>query len=131
MVIPSNDNQLIQNFPKPDMEYIYHLASPAWFQAQKVNGEYLPEKFSEDGFIHCCYPNQVLGVLSRHFENTEHLLLLVIDRDKVSCDVVDENTPGGTELFPHIYGTLSLAAVLRTYPLTRNEKGIFDLPELL
>ncbi|NES19206.1 MAG: DUF952 domain-containing protein [Symploca sp. SIO3E6] len=113
------------------MEYIYHFALPARFQAQQVNGEYIPEQFSEDGFIHCCYPNQLLGVLSRHFPHTEELLLLVIDRSQVSCDVIDENTHGGTELFPHIYGALPLAAVLRTYPLTRNEKGIFDLPELV
>jgi len=113
------------------MKYIYHLASPAWFQAQKVNSEYIPEKFSEDGFIHCCYPNQLLGVLSRHFQNTKHLVLLVIDRSKVLCDVIDENTYGGTEFFPHIYGTLPLAAVLKIYPLSRNEKGIFDLPKLL
>ncbi|NET60330.1 MAG: DUF952 domain-containing protein [Symploca sp. SIO2E6] len=113
------------------MEYIYHLASPARFQAQKVNGEYIPEQFSEEGFIHCSYPKQLLGVLSRYYQNTEELLLLVIDRNKVPCDVIDENTHGGTNLFPHIYGALPLAAVLRTYPLTRNEKGIFDLPELL
>ena len=112
------------------MEYIYHFALPACFQTQKVNGEYIPEKFSEDGFIHCSYRNQLLGVLSRHFTNTEELVLLVIDRSQVACDVIDENTYGGTELFPHIYGALPLAAVLRTYPLTRNEKGIFDLPEL-
>jgi len=74
-----------------------------------------------EGFVHCATRAQLGDVLTRHYEGVprEELLVLVIDADAVAADGVDvrfENTSGGTELFPHIYGELRPAWVGATEP---------------
>jgi glutathione S-transferase len=40
------------------------------------------------------------------------LVLLEINRAVVQSPIVDENLSGGVELFPHIYGSLPVSAVV-------------------
>jgi len=76
---------------------------------------------ADEGFVHCATRAQLDGVLARHYDGVarEKLLVLAIDADAVAADGVElrfENTSGGTELFPHIYGELRPAWVTRTEP---------------
>lgn len=67
---------------------------------------------AEQGFIHFCYADQRSGVWQRFWTTeTEPVLLLTIDRVKLPIAIVDENTSGGTEMFPHLYGPLPVDAV--------------------
>jgi uncharacterized protein (DUF952 family) len=54
-------------------------------------------------------------------------MLLVIDPSLVPVEIRLENTEGGDDLFPHIYGELPLAAVVRAESATPKEDGTFDL----
>ncbi len=101
---------------------IYHVADRRhWLEAQAA-GEYRRSTrdlaFDEEGFMHGANADQVRGVLERHDAGVDDLVLLTIDADAVAADLRDENTSGGTELFPHLYAPLSRTA--RTVAPTRS-----------
>ena len=95
------------------MESIYHITSALAVTEAEPSGEYVPEGFAVEGFIHCSYAHQIQGVLDRRFKGRTGLVVLEIDQRRLTCHVVDENLEGGTELFPHIYGRLPMSAVVR------------------
>src|SRR5215475_596628 len=92
---------------------IYHITSAAAARKAERSGEYVPEAFAVEGFIHCSYAHQVESVMKRIFQGRSDLVVLEIDPARLPCQVVDENLEGGTELFPHIYGRLPMSAVVR------------------
>ena len=55
-----------------------------------------------EGFIHCSFLHQVMGVSRRHYGGQQGLVLFCIDPTAVDCEIRVENTSGGTELYPHI-----------------------------
>lgn len=77
---------------------------------------------AEEGFTHCALARQVAGVLDRIYAdvNPQQLILLVLDTGLIEADGVSvkyEDTHGAGEDFPHVYGALRLAWVVRTEPL--------------
>ena len=94
---------------------IYHIATALAVEAARKSGEYIPEAFQAEGFIHCSYAYQLASVAKRRFQGRTDLVVLEIDRARLSCPVIDENLEGGTELFPHIYGCLPMSAVQRIH----------------
>jgi uncharacterized protein (DUF952 family) len=111
------------------MRSIYHITSNAEAAAARRLGEYTPAAFEADGFIHCSYANQVARVANFKYRGRSDMVLLEIDRAAVPHEVVDENLEGGTELFPHIYGRLPMAAVARIHPFPCGTDGEFELPD--
>ena len=111
-------------------ETIYHITSALETADALRLGEYVPTAFEAEGFIHCSYARQVRDVANRRFSGRTDLVLLEIDRAKLTCEVVDENLEGGTDLFPHIYGCLPMSAVVRIHPFPCGADGCFDLPGL-
>jgi uncharacterized protein (DUF952 family) len=91
---------------------IYHITTAEAAEAAQKSGEYAPEGFALEGFIHCSYAHQIQGVLQRRFQGRTNLVLLEIEPSRLPCPVVDENLEGGTELFPHIYGRLPMSTVV-------------------
>lgn len=107
---------------------IYHITNPAaWKKGQEV-GRYLPEGFDQDGFIHCSRMEQIAGVGERYYAGQTGLLILGINPDKLTSKLVFENTMGGEELFPHIYGPLNLDAVESTAEFGQSAEGTFVFP---
>ena len=100
-------------------ESIYHITSAAEAAAAQASGIYEPTGFPSEGFIHCSYRHQLNGVAARWFQGRSGLVVFEIDRSRLACRTVDENLQGGSELFPHIYGQLPLAAVvaIHQFPL--------------
>ena len=73
----------------------------------------LGKTLAEEGFIHCCYPGQLSGVLERFYSGvTEPLCVLVIDPDLLTAPLVAEDLIGAGENFPHVYGPIPVAAVV-------------------
>jgi uncharacterized protein (DUF952 family) len=107
---------------------IYHITSAAEAAAAARSGTYAPAAFDADGFIHCSYRRQVREVANRRFSGRGDLVLMEIDPTKLAGEVVDENLEGGTDLFPHIYSRLPMAAVLQVHPFPCGAAGGFDLP---
>ncbi|MHB1445448.1 MAG: DUF952 domain-containing protein [Acidimicrobiales bacterium] len=114
---------------------LYHLALEAEWQALLAQGKdyehsTLGRSLAEQGFIHCSYAHQVQGVADFIYRDRSDVVLLTIDPNKLSAKVVVENLEGGEELFPHIYGPLPLAAVLRASPVATGADGRLELPDL-
>jgi len=110
------------------MEPLYHITSAEQAHAARQSGTYRPAGFAAEGFMHCSYRHQVSGVANRLFGGRADLVVLEIDRRRLSCKVVDENLEGGDELFPHVYGPLPMSAVTSILPLPCGEGGRFEFP---
>jgi len=93
---------------------IYHLAHPDDADKLKQTGSCRAPSLDTEGFIHCCSSTQLPGVIQRYYLGVEKLVLLQIDPDQLTQEVVYENTSGGTELFPHVYAEINASAVLST-----------------
>jgi len=107
---------------------ILHIATEQQWQEARRLGQYSPESFAGDGFIHCSYAAQVLRVANSLFRGRSDLVLLEIDPSRVGCQVSEENLQGGKELFPHIYGPLPLSAVVEVHAFACRADGSFKLP---
>jgi len=77
---------------------------------------YRCSSLSDEGFIHCCEKPQLAGVISRYFQNIDDIDLLVLSVDKLKPKLVHENTMGGSELFPHLYGPINGDAIIEIIP---------------
>jgi uncharacterized protein (DUF952 family) len=111
--------------------FIYHITSKQeWQQALSV-GQYLPGHYAADGFIHCSKKEQVAAVANRIYTNQTDLILLKIDISRLAIRVKEENLDGGSELFPHIYGPLPVAAVVGSAALIYHPVSGFTFPESL
>ena len=96
---------------------LFHIATHDEFEDARASGaDYRPAAFAREGFIHCSYAHQLEATAARHFAGRTGLVLLEINRDALTCVVVDENLSGGAELFPHVYGPLPLNAVVAVHP---------------
>ena len=107
---------------------IYHVTNPAAWKKGQEDGRYLPEGFDKEGFIHCSKMEQIAGVGERYYAGQTGLLILGINPDKLTSKLVFENTMGGEELFPHIYGPLNLDAVESTAEFGQSAVGAFVFP---
>lgn len=113
------------------MKPIYYIATQQEFADAQVIGHLAPPSFYEEGFVHCSFADQTLGVAHKHFHGQECLLLLEIDRTKLAAPVIEENLSGGPDLYPHIYGILNLSAVQAVFAFSRSKDGRFALPREL
>lgn len=102
---------------------IYRIADMAdWIKAIR-EGQFASADLAAEGFIHCAEREQVQGVANRHYTDRTELVLLALDESRLGVPVIRENTIGGTELFPHVYGPLPLAAVRNHALLARDADG--------
>lgn len=90
---------------------IFHIANDKDVAELELNNQYRCASLDKEGFIHCCDRQQLSGVVERYYQGVDRLKLLVIDPDKLEPRVVLENTVGGSELFPHVYGSISAHAI--------------------
>ncbi len=107
---------------------MFHITSRPEIEAAQKQGTYIPAAFSQEGFIHCSYLEQVVRTANRLFRDQTDLVLLEIDVNQLSCKIIDENLEGGTELFPHIYGVLPLRAIALIHDFPCDTDGQFQLP---
>jgi len=80
-----------------------------------------------DGFIHLSTATQLEGTLARHYPARTDIILAAIDLSSLGAAVRWEESRGG-QAFPHLYGTLPLAAVMGTGPIRRTADGTLLLP---
>ena len=113
------------------MEPIFHIASATDWHAAQASSEYRistrGRTLQEEGFIHCSYADQVCRVANAFYRGMDGLVLLVIDRSRVRAEVRDE-TSGGDERFPHMYGPLNIDAVIDVLPFEPLGDGTFENP---
>lgn len=113
------------------MNLILHITTyKEWAEAQK-KGVYETDSLRRQGFIHCAQRKQVLGVANAMYHGQKGLVLLAIDAGQVQAEVRHEDCYETGSRFPHIYGPLSLEAVVQVIPFAPDADGKFSLPEAL
>jgi uncharacterized protein (DUF952 family) len=95
-----------------ESEYIYHVTTQKEWEQAKLNGEYKPAQFEQEGFIHCSVEKQVHGVLDRFYKGQTGLVKLKIEKAKLQRPLLFELATDLDELFPHIYGSLNIDSVV-------------------
>lgn len=82
-----------------------------------------------DGFIHFSTAAQAVETAARHFAGQRDLVLLYVDTTCLGTGLKWEVSRGGT-LFPHHYGEMPLAAVVKVAPLPLGPGGAHNFPML-
>lgn len=96
-----------------DPDALYHLASAAEWEAHQRAGSIAPPSIEAEGFVHCSYGRQVAGTVAKHFTGATDLLALALDRQALGdVAVVDEDSYGSGQAFPHAYGPIPVGAVV-------------------
>jgi uncharacterized protein (DUF952 family) len=80
-----------------------------------------------DGYIHLSTAAQLTETVDKHFAGQSDLHIAAVDVDALGEKVRWEESRGG-QLFPHLYGVLTLDAVVAYSPLERGEDGTVRLP---
>lgn len=108
---------------------IYHIMqNTEWEQAQQA-GVYAADSLKAEGFIHCSTAGQALRVADVFFRGEQDLVLLAINEDELEAEPRYENTEGGDELFPHLYGSLPVSAVSAAVSFPPSVEGNFEWPQ--
>lgn len=109
-------------------EILLHIVRRVDWQQARANGSYQPESLTQEGFIHCSTPAQVVATANRFFRGQTDLVLLAIARDRVTAEVRDDFVATENQAFPHIWGPLNLDAVPWEWPFAADADGNFALP---
>ncbi len=121
---------------------IFHITARAHWQAAQTAGCYTAPSLAVEGFIHLSRADQVIGVANAFYRGQPGQVLLEVDTTCLGADLRWELPahPGGAlpqpappdgDLFPHLYGPLSLEAVVAVHDFAPGPDGIFTLPESL
>ena len=106
-----------------DGAVILHLALRSDWEAAKAAGEYPWSTrgitVADEGYTHCSFEHQWPGVRERFYADLDDsdLVLLEIDESLLSGAVVVERIGNAPDEFPHIYGTIDIAAVVGERPV--------------
>ncbi len=96
---------------------IYHVTRKNDWAKALSNGFYEAPSLKLEGYIHTSSVAQITGVLERYFAKEKELLLLHIDEEKLTSPVKYQLAESIDEIFPHIFGTINLEAVVKTEEL--------------
>ncbi|WP_176073300.1 DUF952 domain-containing protein [Brucella intermedia] len=111
-------------------EIIYKIAPRGlWAQAEQAGNFTGAPVDIADGYIHFSTGTQVRETAAKHFAGQRDLLLISVNASALGAALKFEVSRGGA-LFPHLYGTLPLAAVLKVELLPLGDDGLHIFPEL-
>ncbi|ASJ75500.1 DUF952 domain-containing protein [Granulosicoccus antarcticus] len=108
---------------------IFHIAQSADILPLDQGKDYRCASLDTEGFIHCCDQRQLSGVVSRYYNENDAVQLMIIEVDKIEAPLILENTVGGAELFPHIYGPINASCIIDVVPFgihSDERMGLFE-----
>ena len=105
---------------------IYKVCSQSVWESIRSLDEWTGSAHDErDGFIHFSAAHQLAGTVAKHFSGQTNLVLISIDPKRLGGRLRWEPSRDG-DLFPHLYGPLSLNAVIESRELVLNDQGLID-----
>jgi uncharacterized protein (DUF952 family) len=113
-------------YPNPDL--LLHLCGRWDWDAAKAVGELCPQSLTEAGFVHLSTPRQVHLPANRLFAGRTDLVLLHVDPRALGSPLHWEPgvaTDPESMLFPHLYGPLSVTAVINVTSYSPGPDGRF------
>ena len=81
----------------------------------------------QDGYIHLSTIDQLAETIDKHFAGQSGLQIVAVDLEALGDRVKWEPSRGG-QLFPHIYGVMTLDTAIAYGPLEREADGSIRLP---
>ena len=90
---------------------IYHIVTPEVWETFKDKDFYYAPSLKTECFIHCSFAEQLDGVLQRYYRDEEKVLILTLDAEKLTSELVNEPSTNN-EIYPHIYGKINKSAVV-------------------
>jgi uncharacterized protein (DUF952 family) len=109
---------------------IYKICAAAEWQEAERAGMFSGSAVDlRDGYIHFSAAGQVAETAAKHFAGQPDLVLVAVDAAALGDRLKWEPSRGGA-LFPHLYGTLDIAAARRIEPLRLGPDGRHLIPEL-
>jgi uncharacterized protein (DUF952 family) len=94
---------------------LVHLCPSDEWSSAIVQGELRPESLASVGFVHLSTPEQVHLPANRLYRGRDDLVVLHIDPTRLDSPIRWElgvSTDPESMLFPHLYGTLPVDAVI-------------------
>ena len=109
----------------------YKVLKPDEWAEASSTGKIITDLDKRDGFIHLSTASQLAATLSFYFQDSEEVILLQLDLDKINKDKLLYEEPYPNEgkrksPFPHLYSELRTDEIANVWSLKR---GAFDLPE--
>lgn len=111
---------------------IYTLVRAAdWHAAEAAGAYHGSADDRRDGFLHFSTAAQVRASAAKHRAGLPDLLLVAVEAAALGAALRWEPAAGGRRpgLFPHLYGTLPIAAVRAVTPLPLDAAGAHRFPE--
>jgi len=110
------------------LDLIYHLCRRVEWETAVRAGTYAgSSQDRKDGFIHFSTAEQLPESARKHRKGQPGLVLVAVDSQVLGAALRWEPARGGA-LFPHLYGTLSMAAVRRVLDPPLESEGVPVLP---
>ncbi|MBF6600470.1 MAG: DUF952 domain-containing protein [Dehalococcoidia bacterium] len=110
-------------------DHTLHLVPAAYFRDGDRSAPYVPERFDDDGFIHCTDgADELAATASRRYRDDRRMYVaLVIDKRRVRASIRYEDE---RRIYPHIHGPLNRDAIVAVIPVLRAADGAFLAPVL-
>jgi len=91
---------------------IFKIATAAQWTAAQATGVFEGAPVDRaDGYIHFSTEAQLAETLAKHFAGQRDLVILAVESEALGAALRWEPSRGG-QLFPHLYGTLPVIAVV-------------------
>jgi uncharacterized protein (DUF952 family) len=112
------------------MALVFKIVAAEEWRAAAAAGVFLGAEVDRtDGYIHFSTAAQAPETAAKWFAGRADLTLVAVEADALGPALRWESSRGGA-LFPHLYGALSLAAVVWSRPLALGPDGRHDFGEL-
>jgi len=108
------------------IDLLFHITSQDQWRNYSTNGYIEPDSLQEEGFIHTSKGDQVEETANRLFSGEENILLLVIDPLRIQEPLKYETAENGLK-YPHIYGKISIDAVIDKIPISPDKSGKYNV----
>jgi uncharacterized protein (DUF952 family) len=110
-------------------DIVYKIVPETLWRRAKQKGVFEGAEIDlKDGYIHFSTGPQAKETARLHFSGVAGLMLVAVDATLLGEALKYEASRGG-DLFPHLYGTLPVSAVLWEMPLLIGVDGLHAFPE--
>lgn len=114
--------------PMRNPDFIYKIASAEALAAAVASGTFTGMPIDEkDGYIHFSTAAQLAETLSLHFKGQADLVLFSVRSADMGAKLVWEASRGG-QLFPHVYGSFPVSAIVWQGSVNVGADGSVTLP---
>jgi uncharacterized protein (DUF952 family) len=103
---------------------IFHIAERSFWEAAQLSGQYRNPGLDAEGFIHLSTSKQYVLTANRYYRGRTDLVLLEVNEDELQDLRYEVST--NEELFPHLYGTIPVDAVVAAHPFLPASNGDFE-----